>query len=542
MGKLKREVGLISLTFVAVSGIIGSGWLFAPLLAAQQAGPAALVAWLLGGIAMLLLALTFAEISAMLPVAGGIARVPQFSHGNVVSMAMGWSAWVGYNTTAPIEVEAMLRYLAPHLRWLYAGPGTGALSWAGVAVAGGLLVAFTIINAFGVRFFARVNTAITWLKIAIPLVVVAALLATRFEAGNFTSPATGGFAPFGLAGVLAAVSSGGIAFSYIGFRHAIDMAGEVKNPGFTIPTALVLSLLIAFVVYGGIQFAFTGALLSQDLAGGWGALALPGDFGPLGALASALGLLWLVSLLNLGAVAGPFAGALVAVGSNARLAFALAENGFFPKLFTRLSERGVPVPALLLNLVFSTLVFVLLPFQEVLQLNSSAIILSFVMGPVAVVALRALLPDAVRPLRVPMVWLLAPVAFVIATAIIYWSGWPTVWRLGLCLLVGLVLFLAHAALRGGHGTLDLPQAFWLVPYLAGLGLISLLGTFGGLGYIPLGWDLVLVAALGVVMFTVAVRNRLSQPQFDRYMSEERVLEAAVEETPEGAGGPAGGGQ
>ncbi|MCP5978831.1 aspartate:proton symporter, partial [Klebsiella pneumoniae] len=64
MGKLKREIGLIGLTFVAVSGIIGSGWLFAPLLAAQHAGPAALIAWVIGGAAMLLFALTFAEISA----------------------------------------------------------------------------------------------------------------------------------------------------------------------------------------------------------------------------------------------------------------------------------------------------------------------------------------------------------------------------------------------------------------------------------------------------------------------------------------------
>src|SRR5262245_48570307 len=118
---LKREIGLIGLTFVAVSGIIGSGWLFAPLSALQVAGPAALVAWLIGAIAMLLLALTFAEISAMLPVPGGIARVPHFSHGNVVSMVMGWSAWIGYSTTAPIEVEAMLKYLAPHAGWLYAG-------------------------------------------------------------------------------------------------------------------------------------------------------------------------------------------------------------------------------------------------------------------------------------------------------------------------------------------------------------------------------------------------------------------------------------
>lgn len=530
MGKLKREIGLIGLTFVAVSGIIGSGWLFAPLLAAQHAGPAALIAWLVGGIAMLLLALTFAEISAMLPVAGGIARVPQFSHGNVVAMAMGWSAWVGYNTTAPIEVEAMLHYLAPHLNWLYAGPGQ--LSWPGVGMAVVLMALFTLINAFGVRVFARVNTAITWLKLAIPFIIMAALIASRFEPANFT--AQGGFAPFGAAGVLAAISSGGIAFSYIGFRHAIDMAGEVKNPGFTIPTALILSLVIAFVVYGGIQFAFTGALFPNDLANGWGQLALPGDVGPLGALATVLGLMWLVSLLNVGAVLGPFAGGLVAVGSNARLAFALAENGFFSKLFTRVSDQGVPLAALLLNLAVSLLVFVLLPFSEVVQLNSSAIILSFVVGPVGVVALRRLLPDAVRPMKVPAVVPVAALAFIIATLIIYWSGWATVWRLGVCLLIGLVLFLFQARKRGA-GALDLKEARWLVPYLLGLALVSALGSFGGLGVIPFGIDMALLVAVGAITFALAVGCRLDQQKFDRYMVEEHLLEAATAAQPVGAG-------
>ncbi len=73
---MRRDIGFIGLTFVAVSAMVGSGWLFAPLLASQAAGPASIVAWAIGGIAMLLLALTYAEISAMLPVAGGIARVP----------------------------------------------------------------------------------------------------------------------------------------------------------------------------------------------------------------------------------------------------------------------------------------------------------------------------------------------------------------------------------------------------------------------------------------------------------------------------------
>jgi len=130
---MHRSIGLLSLTFVAISGILGSGWLFAPLLAAQAAGPSALVAWVIGGFAMLLLAATFAEIAAILPVAGGIGRVPHFSHGSVVSMAMGWTAWIGYNTTATIEVEAVLRYSKTLAPWLYLPDGK--MSAGGLAVA-----------------------------------------------------------------------------------------------------------------------------------------------------------------------------------------------------------------------------------------------------------------------------------------------------------------------------------------------------------------------------------------------------------------------
>ena len=108
---LNRSIGLIGLTFVAVSGIIGSGWLFAPLLTSQLAGPSSVVAWLIGGVAMLILALCFAKATSVMPVAGGIARLPHFTHGDVTSSVLGWSAWVGYNTAAPIETIAMLEYL-----------------------------------------------------------------------------------------------------------------------------------------------------------------------------------------------------------------------------------------------------------------------------------------------------------------------------------------------------------------------------------------------------------------------------------------------
>lgn len=513
---MHRNIGLLGLTFVAISGILGSGWLFAPLLAAQAAGPSALIAWVIGGFAMLLLAATFAEIATILPVAGGIGRVPHFSHGSVVSMTMGWTAWVGYNTTATIEVEAVLQYSESLAPWLYAEKGH--LSPAGLGVATFLLLLFTVINAFGVKFFARLNTALTWVKIVVPALLAGVILVSAFRIENFTS--YGGFAPEGVKGILSAISTGGVIFALIGFRHVIDMAGEAKNPKVNVPLALVLSLIVCILIYGALQVAFLGALDDKQLAGGWAALKFSGDLGPMAALATAVGALWLVSILDTSARISSFASGLVSVGSNARLGLAMAQNGLFPKFMEVLSERGVPLSSLLVNFVVASLFFVILPFDEVIALNTSSIVLSFVVGPVAVLAFRRLLPETQRAFVLPAAPFTGCLAFIVASLIIYWSGWNTMLHLGICLAIGFLLMLYRSTQAGFEG-LDWREALWLIPYLGGLVTLSWLGTFGGgANIVPLGPDIAAIALLGVIVYVMAYRQRLSREKFDRYMAEE----------------------
>lgn len=521
---MQRDIGLVSLTFIGVSGVIGSGWLFAPLLAGQAAGPAALLAWLIGGVSVGLLALTFAELAAMLPVAGGIARLPHFSHGRVVGMAMGWTAWIGYNTAAPIEVEAMLRYLDPWLPWLYESSATGRpelgdLTLAGTGFAIALLGVFTLANLFGVRLFARLNATITWFKVAVPLLVTGALLLDQFTFANFT--AHGGFVATGIEGVLTAVASGGVIFAFLGFRHTIDLAGEARHPQVTVPAAILLTVLICLLLYGLLQLAFIGALTEADLANGWQGLSFSGNFGPLSALASAAGILWLVSLINVGAVVSPFGGALVAVGSMGRLSVGLAENGFFPKALERLNRHGVPALGMLVNLGFSIAVFFLLPFAEIVALNSAAIVLSLGVGPITLGALRKLDPARVRPFRLMAAHVMAPAAFVVATLIVYWSGWETLWRLGLCVLIGFaVLLVRMRSAKETPGPLHLAEARWLLPYLVGLGLVSYLGDFGdGRGLIPFGWDMLTLSVLAIATYLYAVACRLQPEEYARVLEE-----------------------
>ncbi len=508
---LRREIGPIGLIAIAVSGMIGSGWLFAPLLTAQLAGPAAIIAWMIGAFCMLLLALTFGEIAAMFPLPGGIASIPGVTHGNIVSITMGWTAWLGYLLAAPVEVEATLRYLTGYAPWLFQSAQSQYLSLPGAFVALGLMGIFVVLNAFGVRLFTLINNGVTWIKITVPLVVIAMFIASAFEPGNFVDH--GGFAPNGINGILTAVSSGGIILSMIGFRHAIDMAGEVRNPRRSIPLAVIAAMLICLVLYVGLQTAFIGALPPEAIGNGWTNLQMADRGGPLASVATALGLLWLVSLMNTTAVISPFGSALVAVGSNARLVMAITGMRLIPVFFGRLSRYGVPLHALLLNLALGWLVVLFLSFSQIVAAASSLIVFSLILGPVAVVALRRLAPDYPRPFRLPLVQVIGPATFILATLIIYWSGWNTIQIIGLALIAGALLF-AIRFRDMPKGALQFRSALWLLPYCIGIGLISWLGSFGGLGLLTGGLDVAACVVLGTVGFWLAVRSALSQTEFN----------------------------
>src|SRR6059036_48172 len=107
---LRRDVGVIGLLFASVGAVIGSGWLFGALTAAQLAGPAAIISWVIGAVMILLIGLVYAELGTMFPLSGGVVRFPHLAFGTFASYTTGWILWVAVSTTAPIEVEGALQY------------------------------------------------------------------------------------------------------------------------------------------------------------------------------------------------------------------------------------------------------------------------------------------------------------------------------------------------------------------------------------------------------------------------------------------------
>ncbi len=536
-----RSVGTLGLTFVAVGGVVGSGVLFAPLFAARQAGPAAILAWPIAGLMLVTVALVFAEVAAMLPVVGGLGRLPAFSHGPAVGIAVGWVAWVGYVTAAPIETQAMLEYAStePAFDWLFvagtSANGESPLSVGGVAAAAVVLVAFTVFNAFGVALFTRVNTALTWVKLVI-LAAIAVALLTRFSAAPVREE---GFAPEGVTGVLSAITTGGVTFAFLGFRHALDLAGEVRRPQRTIPVALVGGILICAALFTVLQLGFIGAVDPAELDRGWAGLDPGGANGPLAAVLAGLGMATLAKLVVADAVLGPFGAGLVSTASTGRLAVAVAESGLFPRPVAAFSRHGVPLRAMVLNLGVGLVL--LLAFRdgwsELLSFNSGAIVLSMCLGPVTVVALRRQVPDRVRPFRLPAVGALARIAFVVVSLIIYWTGWDTMIKLTIPIGVGVVI-LGWRVVRDPElaRSLALSSLAWLGPYYVGLLVLTYAGRFGGgREWLPPGVDMVVVAAFALVLFEWGLRSALPAAAAAAAVAAvPEVRTAAVPDAPAGA--------
>ena len=538
---LKRHVGVVGLLFASIGSIIGSGWLFGALNASRQAGPAAVISWFLGAVLILLLALVYAELGTMYPLSGGVVRFPHMAYGTFASYTSGWITYVAVSTTAPIEVEAALQYgtkyapfTSPHE---VGGETVHTLTPLGYAAAVVLMGVFVLINYYGVRWFARINNVLVTWKLFIILLVIAAFFLTAFHGANFTSH---GFKPQGWHGVFTAISTGGIVFSYLGFRQGIELAGETDNPRRNVPLAVIGSVLLTGVIYIALQAAFIGSLDPATLAksGSWANLSFANDFGPLAALATALGLGWLAALLYLDAIVSPGDTGLIYTTITARISFAMARNGNAPQSLAKTTDRGVPLVGLIVAFVIGLIAFLPFPsWQQLVGFITSATVLSFSSGPLVHAALRQQVPDQERPFRLPGGHVIPLLAFWGSNLIVYWAGWVTVWKLMVAVLIGfllLTLFMAAGKLEGRR--LDMRSGLWVLPWLVGLAIISYLGDYGGgVGMIGFGAAIPIVAALSVFVYVMAYTLRLTPEQARSYI-DESIEEAAVEDRELSAGG------
>ena len=533
---LRRDIGIVGLIWASEGSIIGSGWLFGARNAIDVAGPAALISWLIGGAAVLILALVHAELGAMYPVSGGTARFPHYAFGGAAGASFGWFSWLQAATVAPIEVLAGIGY-ATHwswaAKWVYStGANKGELSGTGIAIAVAMMAVFVAVNFLSIRALANTNSTITWWKVGVPVLTIIVVGVANFHGHNFN--ALNGFNPYGAKGILSAVSTSGIIFAYLGFEQADQLAGESRDPQRNIPRAVIGSIIIGIIIYVALQAVFIGALPASLLKGTWSTVgaALTGPWAQIASLAS-LG--WLAVILYVDAVISPTGTGLIYTASTSRVSYALSRNGYFPSAYESLDRHGVPWLGLITAFVVGSICFLPFPsWTSLVGLITSASVLMYAGAPLALGVFRRRLPLTERPYRMPGATLLSPVAFVVANLIVMWSGWTTVWKLGIAILIGYVILGANRVFKLNPiaPELNLRAASWLPFYLVGIGAITYISAFGTLhtpwfGSGAIWWDMVVVALFSLVIYFWAMAVALPADRIQEMINNVVVPEETI---------------
>jgi amino acid transporter len=514
---LRREMGLVGATWASETSIIGSGWLFAPLAAALLVGGGAVLDWAIAGVVVIILALCHAELGAMYPVSGGTARFPHFAFGSGAGISFGFFAYLQAVTIAPVECFAFMSYASYYWHGLF-DPKTSNVTGAGFVFTIILMAVFVAVNFLAIRLFSRVNSAITWWKVAIPVLAIIVLL-FKFHGGNFSA---GGFIPGGAHGLFAALPLAGIIFAYSGFEQADQLAGEIKNPGRNLPLAIIISVLIGTVIYTMLQVVMIGAMPSNLLTHGWTHFSNAAiSAGPFAGLSVLIGLGWLATILRIDAFISPSGTGLIYTTGTSRISYGLARNRYAPQIFGRVNANGIPWVSLIFAFLFGLLF--LLPFpswHSLVSLITGASVLMYAGAPLSLGAFRGQVPEASRPYRMPWAAVLAPLAFVVADLLIYWSGFEVIWKLGIVLVIGYVLIGTGMAFDKQRPPLDWKSAVWLPAWLIGLGILSWQGQYSGgsvlapvnTNNIPFWWDIVAVAGFSLIIYYWAMWTKLSKAE------------------------------
>ena len=506
-GRFRRDLGLYSLLAMSLGTVIGSGWLLLPGVVAARAGPAGVLSWVVGGLAVLVIALVWAELGAAWPAPGAVAKYPYLSHGRFTGHMAGWGAFIAYAIIPPTEAVAVVRYAST--LWPALGDGQ-TVSALGIGLAVVILVLLGLLNYVGVKYLALFENYVTAIKYVPVIVFVVAVGYLAFDPANFS--AYGGFAPNGASGVLLGTTL--TVFAYLGFRQALDFGAEARNPGRDLPLSIVGTVLIAIVTYALISVVFVGALDWPALAGQgvvvgrWGTLVRLSA--PLYAVTAAAGITLVAWLLLADGIVSPNGPNATNVGSVPRVAYSMADDGTMPAFFRRLHPRyGTPGAGLVVS--FLVEVFFLLVtnagYSQLISAVNVGFMVSYAIGPVAMVTLRSTAPDVERPFHLPAGRLVAPISFVLASLLLFWESWPLTGEVLGVLLAGAVVY-GYYVVRGEVSLESVRSGVWLLAYLVTMAGLSYLGDpqFGGIGVIPFGWDFLAVAVVSLVFFVWGVRR------------------------------------
>jgi APA family basic amino acid/polyamine antiporter len=490
---LRRVLGPVNLVTLGIGAIIGAGiFVLTGTVAANFAGPAIVLSFILAGIGCIFAGLCYAEFASLIPIAGSAYTYGYATLGEIFAWIIGWdliieyafgaatvaAGWSGnlvalfqsFNIHIPPRLTATPGSLLVlyHGRWSPLSTVGPVLAQAGInptslphvrgimdLPAYVVIAIITTILVIGVRESANFNSAIVFVKVGTVLtfiVVVAAFLVHHpaISAVNwhpFIPPNRGSFGHFGWSGV--ARGAGVIFFAYIGFDAVSTAAQEAKNPQRDMPWGILGSLAICTVLYVSLGWMLTGVVNYSEL----------NTAAPVALGIEATGVRWGSVVVMLGTFAGLTTTMLVMLLGQSRVFYSMARDGLLPEWAGRIHPRFRTPWISSIVVGFCVALFAsVLPINVLSQLTSIGTLLAFVIVCAGIWVLRVRRPEMPRPFRTPLVPLVPILGMGISLMLMLSLPLDTWLRLIVWLILGLFIYFTygrkHSRLRRPRQTAD----------------------------------------------------------------------------------------
>ncbi len=452
--RLKRALGATNLTALGIGAIIGTGiFVLTGTVAAQNAGPAVVLSFVLAGVASIFAALCYSEFASLVPMAGSAYTYGYATLGEVFAWIIGWDLILEYALGAVTVSIGWSGYVVSFLHdiGIHIPPQLSAARGTLITLADGTQVAaifnlpaviiiaiVTVLLVIGIRESARVNNVIVFVKVGVVLLFIVAA-AHAINSANwhpFIPANTGVRENFGWSGVVS--GAGVVFFAYIGFDAVSTAAQEAKNPQRDMPIGIIGSLLICTVLYILVSGIATGVMSYRDLD-------VPD---PIAVVADHAGMGWMSSLIKLGAIAGLSSVILVMLLGQSRIFWTMADDGLLPPFVSRVHPRfRTPWITSILTGIGVAIVSALFTVREAGSLVSIGTLLAFVIVSIGVLVLRIREPELPRTFKTPAVWIVAPLGALSALYLMWFLPWRTWERLIIWFVIGMVIYFLYGVRR-----------------------------------------------------------------------------------------------